>query len=110
MDLKSFFTQAIMYYFIAFGVLIGGSLVGGIAAYLVNRPPLIEITGLAIRLKVWAVVSAMGGSMDALENLERGFLGGTPTEVVKQLLLIVAAMTGAHTATFIVHWITQETR
>lgn len=83
-------------------------MVGGIGAYLVNKPPLIAMTELSAKLKIWAVVSAMGGSMDALANLERGLLGGTPVEVVKQLLLIVAAMTGAHTATLIVHWLSQE--
>jgi hypothetical protein len=108
MDLKEFSTRAIMHFFIAFGVLIGGTMIGGIGAFLVNKPPLSIMIELAARLKVWAVVSAMGGSMDALENLERGFLGGTPTEVVKQLLLIVAAMTGAHTAGVILHWLTQE--
>jgi hypothetical protein len=108
MDLKEFSMRAIMNFFIAFGVLIGGTMVGGIGAYLVNKPPLYSMVDLAARLKIWAVVSAMGGSVDALENLERGFLGGTPTEVVKQLLLIIAAMTGAHTASVILHWLTQE--
>ncbi|HET6871926.1 MAG TPA: YtrH family sporulation protein [Sporolactobacillaceae bacterium] len=108
MSLKDFSITAIMNFWIAFGVLIGGTMVGGIGAFLVNKPPLYTMIEISARLKIWAVVSAMGGSMDALENLERGFLGGTPTEVVKQLLLIVAAMTGAHTASVILHWLTQE--
>lgn len=108
MDMKEFSTNAIMNFFIAFGVVIGGSLLSGIGAYLVNKPPLYSMTDWAARLNIWAVVAAMGGSMDALENLEKGLLGGIPVEVVKQILLIIAGMTGAHTANLVIQWLTQE--
>ncbi|MFC4618262.1 YtrH family sporulation protein [Camelliibacillus cellulosilyticus] len=108
MDLQKFLTMAIMNFFIAFGVLIGGCLVGGIGAFLASKPPLSELNELVDKLKIWAIVSAIGGTFDTLGELEKGFLEGMPSEVVKHLLLIVAAMTGAHTAAVIIHWLTQE--
>ncbi len=108
MDMKQFSSHAIEYFFIAFGVLIGGALLSGVGAFLVNKPPLVNMSEWAQRLNIWAVVAAMGGSMDTLENLERGILSGIPVEVVKQVLLLIAAMLGAHTATIVVHWLTQE--
>ncbi|MFC7393666.1 YtrH family sporulation protein [Scopulibacillus cellulosilyticus] len=108
MDFRTFATMAIMNFCIAFGVLMGGCFIGGIGAFLVSRPPLSEMNNLATNMKIWAVVTAIGGTFDAIEHLEKGFLDGTPSEVVKHLLLIASAMTGAHTATMIVHWFTQQ--
>lgn len=108
MDFRNFTSMAIMNFFVAFGVIIGGCLIGGIGAFLVSKPPLTTINNLTVSLKIWAVVAAIGGTFDTITNIEKGFLDGTPSEVVKHLLLIVSAMTGAHTGTMIVHWFTQE--
>lgn len=108
MDFRMFASTAIMNFFIAFGVLIGGCFIGGLGAFLVSRAPLSEMTSLADNMKIWAVVTAIGGTFDTLNRLEKGFLDGTPIEVIKHLLLIVSAMTGAHTAAMIVQWFTQE--
>ncbi|WP_077615527.1 YtrH family sporulation protein [Caenibacillus caldisaponilyticus] len=108
MDLKTFSTMAIMNFFIAFGVLIGGSLVGGIGAFLVSKPPLYAMNDLAGKLKIWGVVAAIGGSVDTLAELQKGFLEGALGEVIKHVLLIASAMLGAHAATIIIHWITRE--
>jgi hypothetical protein len=107
-DLETFAKTATMNFFIAFGVLIGGCIVGGIGAFLISKPPLFVMNDLVGRLKIWAIVSAIGGTFDAIGDLEKGFLEGTPGEVVKHLLLIASAMVGAHTATIIIHWLTQE--
>ncbi|TCP32083.1 sporulation protein YtrH [Scopulibacillus darangshiensis] len=108
MDFRMFASTAIMNFFIAFGVIIGGCFIGGIGAFLVSRPPLSEMNNLADSMKIWAVVTAIGGTFDVIDRLEKGFLDGTPIEVVKHLLLIVSAMSGAHTAAMIIHWFTQE--
>ncbi|MTT31660.1 sporulation protein [Terrilactibacillus sp. BCM23-1] len=108
MDFRMFATTAIMNFFIAFGVIIGGCIIGGIGAFFVSSPAFSEMNRLASNMKIWAVVTAIGGTFDTIENLEKGFLDGSPIEVVKHLLLIASAMTGAHTASIIIHWITQE--
>lgn len=108
MDFRTFASTAIMNFFIAFGVILGGCLIGGIGAFLVSKPPMSAMNNLTVSLKIWAVVAAIGGTFDTITNIEKGFLDGTPAEVVKHLLLIVSAMTGAHTGTMIIHWFTQE--
>jgi len=108
MDFRTFTTNAIMNFLIALGVLLGGCLLSGVGAIFSSKPPLFTMNDYAERLKIWAIVAAIGGTFDTIDELEKGFLGGTPGEVVKHLLLIASAMTGAHTASSIIHWLTQE--
>lgn len=105
--MRPFFTTAIMNYCIAFGVIIGGCIIGGIGAFIIGRPPLSEMMRLAATMKIWAVVTAIGGTFDTIENLERGFLSGSLTEVLKQVILIGTAMIGAHSAGIVIHWLSQ---
>ncbi|RYL94599.1 YtrH family sporulation protein [Sporolactobacillus sp. Y61] len=105
--MQTFFSNAIMNYSIAFGVIIGGCIVGGISASIIGRPPFSEMERLASTMKIWAVVTAIGGTFDTIENLERGFLSGSLVEVLKQILLIGAAMAGAHMAGMTVHLLTR---
>ena len=108
MDFRTFASGAVMNFLIALGVLIGGCILSGIGAIFVSKPPLFTMSECAERLKIWAIVAAIGGTFDTIDDLEKNFLGGAPVEVVKQLLLIGSAMTGAHTASILIHWITQE--
>lgn len=108
MDLRIFATTAIMNFFIAFGVIIGGCMIGGMGAFLVSNPPFTEMNKLAQNMKIWAVVTAIGGTFDTIENLERGFLNGSPSEVIKHILLIASAMIGANSAAMIIQWITRS--
>lgn len=109
MDSKQAFMPAFIdSYFIALGVLIGGTLIGGIGAYLAGEPPLSTIYQLANRLKIWALVAAIGGTFDAFYSFERGIFEGETRNIVKQVLLIVSAMGGAQTGWLIITWLTQE--
>jgi len=109
MEMKEAFMPAFIHsYFIALGVLLGGSLIGGIGAFISGEPPLEEIFRMANRLKIWALVAAIGGTFDAFYSFERGILLGQTKDIFKQFLLIISAMGGAHTGWTIISWLTQE--
>lgn len=106
--MEKFIVTLIIAFFVAIGVVVGGSLIGSIGAFLTNEPPLKTMAQLANSLKIWALVAAIGGTFDMITSLERGLFYGTPTEVVKQILLVMSAMSGAYTGSQIIHWFTQE--
>ncbi|WP_096190714.1 YtrH family sporulation protein [Evansella halocellulosilytica] len=105
---KEFLATLVIDYFVAFGVIIGGTIIGGIGAYLIGKPPLSVMYDLASSLKIWALVAAIGGTFDAISTLERGIFEGTHADIFKTLLMIFAALSGAHTGTVIIQWLTQE--
>jgi hypothetical protein len=95
-------------FFIALGVLLGGSLIGGLSAFLTGSPPLTEIYRLSNSLRIWAIVAAIGGTFDAVYSFERGLLQGETRDLFKQFLLILSALGGAQTGALIINWLTQE--
>ncbi|WP_156291449.1 YtrH family sporulation protein [Oceanobacillus salinisoli] len=106
---ERFFESFIHCFFIAFGVVVGGSIIGSIGAFATGDAPLTSIARLANNLRIWAVVAAIGGTFDAIENFQRGLLGdGTTMDLVKQVLLILSAMGGVKTATTLIEWLIQE--
>lgn len=105
---ERFIATFINCYFIALGVVIGGSVIGGISSFILGEPPLTNISRLSKSLKIWALVAAIGGTFDAIYNFEKGLLYGTPLDLFKQILMIVSAMGGAHTGMTIILWLTQE--
>jgi hypothetical protein len=106
--LREFIMDAITYYFVAFGVIIGGSVLGGMGAFLVGKPPLFEMVHLANNLKIWAIVATIGGTFDAINNFERGYLEGSMVDIIKQVALVITALIGARTGIIIIKWLTQE--
>ncbi|UOE93429.1 MULTISPECIES: YtrH family sporulation protein [Bacillaceae] len=105
---RTLLATLIIDFFVAFGVIIGGAIIGGMAAFLTGDPPLKTIHDLAGSLKIWALVAAIGGTFDAFTSLERGLFQGTHDDIIKTLLMILAALSGAHSGTTIIQWITQE--
>ncbi|WP_191269938.1 YtrH family sporulation protein [Neobacillus kokaensis] len=103
-----FFPAFIESYFIALGVLLGGSLIGGIASFLTGHPPLTTVYRLSSALRIWAIVAAIGGTFDAVYTFERGFLNADTKDLFKQFLLILSALGGAQTGALIINWMTQE--
>jgi hypothetical protein len=103
-----FFPSFIESYFIALGVLLGGSLIGGIAAFLTGQPPITAVTRLSSSLRIWAIVAAIGGTFDAVYSFERGIFNAETKDVFKQLLLILSALGGAQTGALLITWLTQE--
>ncbi|HHU76815.1 MAG TPA: sporulation protein [Firmicutes bacterium] len=84
-------------FFIALGVILGGSTLGSLAAFLFyQKPPHYTILDLAEKLKIWALVAALGGSFGAFRAIETSFFSGQPAEMLRQLALITSAFCGAH--------------
>ncbi|CAI8954727.1 hypothetical protein KOY_02202 [Bacillus cereus VDM021] len=109
MDVRqTFFSLLITTYFIAFGVMLGGSLIGGIGAFLVGKPALTAINQFAENLRIWALVAAIGGTFDTFYSFERTFFEGATKDIVKQILLIFFATGGMQTGLIIIKWITQD--
>ncbi|NLX90004.1 MAG: sporulation protein [Firmicutes bacterium] len=95
--MSSIYPTLIITFFIALGVILGGSTLGSLAAFLCSQePPFHTILELAEKLKIWALVAALGGSFGAFKAIEIGFLSGQPAEIFKQLALITSAFGGAH--------------
>ncbi len=105
---QSFFSLLITSYFIAFGVMLGGSLIGGIGSFLAGEPPLTMIKRFSNSLRIWALIAAIGGTFDTFYSFERGIFQGETKDIVKQILLILFAMGGTQTGLIIIKWLTQE--
>lgn len=83
-------------FFIALGVILGGSALGSIGSFIFQgQPPGHSLLELAEKLKIWALVAALGGTFTAFKAIELGFLSGQPAEIFKQLALILSAFGGA---------------
>nr|WP_243740072.1 YtrH family sporulation protein [Aureibacillus halotolerans] len=94
-------------YFVALGVILGGSFIGGISAFLTGAPPYETIGRLAQSLKIWGMVAAIGGTFDVISTFERGIFYGAPLDIFKQTLLILSAMAGAQSGAKLIQWFTQ---
>ncbi|MFD1349101.1 YtrH family sporulation protein [Oceanobacillus caeni] len=104
---ERFFDTFIHCYFIAFGVIIGGAIIGSVAAFAVGDAPVSSITRIANNLRIWAIVAAIGGTFDAIENFQKGLLDGSTFDLFKQVLLILSAMGGVKSATLLLEWLIQ---
>ncbi|MDI3327586.1 MAG: YtrH family sporulation protein [Alicyclobacillaceae bacterium] len=93
-----FTSTVVLDFFVAFGIVLGGSLAGGAAAILFHLPPGTTMMRLADHLKIWGLVSALGGTIDTLRVIETGVLGGQLSPVAKQFTYLIAAFLGSHTA------------
>jgi PPE-repeat protein len=92
--------------FISFGVILGGTLIGSLGAVFTGQSPGHSMVELAGKLKIWALVSALGGTFDMLKAIEAGFLGMHLSSVAKQVLMILSAFLGAHTGYMVILWLT----
>ncbi len=89
-------------FFMALGVLLGGSVLGSLGSFLSSgQPPYHTMVELSEKLKIWALVTALGGSFIPFRAIEIGFLSGQPAEICKQIALIISAFGGAHLGYFL---------
>lgn len=105
---ERFFASFIHCFFIAFGVIIGGTIIGSAGSFLTGDPPISAMNRIAQSLKIWAIVAAIGGTFDAIETFQKGFLDGSTMDLFKQILIIISAMLGVKSAILIISFITNE--
>ncbi|PZE21465.1 YtrH family sporulation protein [Paenibacillus xerothermodurans] len=103
--MAAFLTKCILDFFIAFGVVLGGTLLGGVASVLVMEPPTTRMLLIAEQIKIWALVAAVGGTIDPIRLIESNLMIGYISPAVKQIVYIIFAFIGATMGTSLIQWI-----
>src|SRR5690348_10588449 len=98
-------TKLALDFFIAFGIVMGGSLLGGICAVIFLEPPSITMERIAGNIKIWAMVAAVGGTIDPLRLIESHFIEGYFSPAIKQIMYFISAFIGAHIGYSLIQWI-----
>jgi hypothetical protein len=106
---ERFIGTLVLDFFVALGIVLGGSIIGAIGALLTHRPPMTTMVKLADDLKIWALVAALGGTMDTLKVFDTGvFGGGNLGGALKQFCYLIAAFLGCNVGYYCVKWIVGE--
>jgi len=82
-------------FFIALGMVLGAAFVGSLGGLLTNQPPLKIMNDIARDIKLYAIISAIGGTLTSLRILEGGFSQGELLTILQQFLVLVSAYLGA---------------
>lgn len=99
-------TQVILTFFVAYGIVLGGAVTGGMGAFFTQKPPLQAMIDLAEQLKIWGLVGALGGTFDSFRQIDLIFEGHI-SPIIKQLIMILSAFAGAHLGTSTILWLVQ---
>lgn len=91
---------------VSMGLVVGGSLLGGFAALITHHNPTTTMVTLADELKIWALVAALGGTMDMLRVIDRGVFGLHLLPMARQLIYLLAAFLGCQAGYILVTWLT----
>lgn len=102
--MNRFYYQATLDFFIAFGVVLGAAMLAGMAALFLWVSPQETMLNIAGRIKIWAVVVAIGGSIDPIRVIEANVMEGFLSPALQQVFYILCAFLGAHLATELVNW------
>lgn len=99
--MERFGAKMLIIFLTSLGLMLGGALVGSLAALFINTGPQRIMLKLAKEIKIWAIVAAIGGTFDSFYVLESGIIDGEIRAVVKQLLFIIGAFAGAQLGYYI---------
>jgi hypothetical protein len=105
-----FFSTIVLDFFVALGIVLGGSIVGALGAFLMHHPPMHSMVDLAEKLKIWALVAALGGTYDTLKLIDNGVLDLEFNGIVKQFCYLLAAFLGCNAGFYIVKWLVGDIR
>lgn len=104
-ELMGFINTVILDFFVALGIVLGGSIIGAIGALFAHNPPMTAMVRLAEQLKIWALVAALGGTMDTLKVFDTGVFGGQVYGALKQFFYLLAAFLGCNVGYYLIKWI-----
>jgi phage-related protein len=91
-------------FFIAFGVVLGGALLAGVGSVFLWTPPKDKMIEVANSLKIWALVAAVGGTIDPIRVIESNMAEGHLSVAFQQISYILFAFLGAHMGTELIQW------
>lgn len=69
---------------------------GYLGTVLLEPHPVRSLGHLAARLKIWGMVTALGGTFSTFQTLEAGILGGELGPMLRQIAYLLASFSGAH--------------
>lgn len=98
----------VLNFFVSMGMVLGGSLLGGLGAALTHGAPMTTMLRLSDQLKIWAMVSTLGGTMDTLYMIERGVLMHDLHPLGRQITYLIAAFLGCQAGALLIRWISEE--
>jgi hypothetical protein len=104
MDMSMLYTKMAFSFFIAFGVVLGGALLAGVGSVFLWTPPRVEMLKVAGNLKIWALVAAVGGTIDPIRVIESNMADGHLSVAFQQISYILFAFLGAHMGTELIQW------
>ena len=88
-------------FFIALGVVLGGSFTGSLGGLFINQSTIKLMSDIAEDLKLYAIISAIGGTFTNLRLLE-GVFQGELILIAQQFLILLSAYSGAHLGYWII--------
>lgn len=91
-----FLISIIQIFFIAFGVVLGGSIFAGIGAIITDTPPIRAMMNMASSIKIWAMAIALGGTISSFSIIDKGLFEGEIKSFIKQIIYIFIALLGAN--------------
>lgn len=80
-------------------------MLAGLGSVFMLLPPAVTMLDTAARLKIWAIVAAIGGSIDPVRVIESNIAQGQLSPAAQQICFIIIAFLGAHLATELVRLI-----
>ncbi|TJY39733.1 sporulation protein [Cohnella pontilimi] len=103
-----FYSKLYFSFFIAFGVVLGGALLAGMGSVFLWTPPKVKMLEVANSLKIWALVAAVGGTIDPIRVIESHVLEGQLSVALQQISFILFAFLGAHLGTQLIQWMCEN--
>lgn len=101
----SILSSCLLDLFVSMGLVVGGSVCGGLAALITHHNPGSTMLALADQLKIWALVAALGGSMDMLREIHEGIFSINFHPIARQFVYLTAAFVGCQIGYMIIVWL-----
>lgn len=101
--------RMIAVFFTAAGVVLGGAFIGGISALFTRESPLKTMWDISQRLRLYAVISSIGGTFTNLRILEGGVFQGEMSVIMQQIFVLCAGFLGSYLGVWILKILTGNT-